>query len=95
MVVGLDHFKEDLITAQGLAMNYPEDHEIAVLHAEALMDLRPWDYWAENGEPNPGIREALASLEAVIKANENHPGACHFFIHAVEKLYRRSLAVMN
>jgi len=70
-----------------LADKYPGDPEIAVLHAESLMDLRPWDYWNEDGSPKPGIAEALASLEKVIAANEKHPGACHFFIHAVEKLY--------
>ncbi len=71
----------------GVAARYPENQEVAVLYAESLMDLRPWDYWAEDGSPNPGIADALASLESVIAVNEKHPGACHFFIHAVEKLY--------
>ncbi|HVQ74643.1 MAG TPA: hypothetical protein VMT79_03785 [Candidatus Binatia bacterium] len=70
-----------------LAARYPDDAEVAVLYAESLMDLRPWDYWAPDGSPNPGIAEALALLEAVIASNEKHPGGCHFFIHAVEKLY--------
>lgn len=66
---------------------FPQDEEAPVLYAEALMDLRPWDYWTEGGDPQPGIRDALASLEHVIEGDEEHPGACHFFIHAVEKLY--------
>ena len=70
-----------------IAARYPENQEVAVLYAESLMDLRPWDYWAEDGSPNPGIADALASLDSVIAVNEKHPGACHFFIHAVEKLY--------
>ena len=70
-----------------VAAQYPDDQEIAVLYAESLMDLRPWDYWAEDGSPNAGIADALTSLESVIAVNEQHPGACHFFIHAVEKLY--------
>ncbi len=70
-----------------LSATYPEDQDIAVLSAESLMDLRPWDYWDEQGNPNPGISEALSKLESVIAKNEKHPGACHFFIHAVEKLY--------
>jgi tetratricopeptide (TPR) repeat protein len=81
----LDQAYADAMAA--LAARYPDDHEIAVLYAESLMDLRPWDYWAEDGSPNPGIAEALTSLEGVIAENEKHPGACHFFIHAVEKLY--------
>ncbi len=71
----------------GVAAQYPDDQEIAVLYAESLMDLRPWDYWAEDGSPNAGIADALTSLESVIAVNEQHPGACHFYIHAVEKLY--------
>ncbi len=70
-----------------LIAQYPDDQEIAVLYAESLMDLRPWDYWTADGSPKPGIADALAALESVIAVNETHPGACHFFIHAVEKLY--------
>ena len=66
---------------------YPDDPEAAVLYAESLMDLRPWDYWTDEGDPQPGIERALAALERVIGEDERHPGACHFFIHAVEKLY--------
>ena len=81
----LDQAYSDAMAA--VAAKYPQDQEVAVLYAESLMDLRPWDYWAEDGSPYPGIAEALASLESVIAVNEKHPGACHFFIHAVEKLY--------
>ncbi|MDX1380206.1 MAG: tetratricopeptide repeat protein [Xanthomonadales bacterium] len=70
-----------------VAAKYPGNHEARVLYAESLMDLRPWDYWAEDGTPNPGIQDALDNLAVVIEADEKHPGACHFWIHAVEKLY--------
>ncbi len=66
-----------------IAAAYPEDLEAATLYAEALMDLSPWYYW-EDGEPRPDTPTILASLERVIEANPNHPGACHFYIHAVE-----------
>jgi tetratricopeptide (TPR) repeat protein len=69
------------------AAQYPDDREIAVLYAESLMDLRPWDYWTAEGEPQEGIAEALALLEGVVAADPRHPGACHFYIHAVEKVY--------
>lgn len=82
------HLDQAYVDAMGaLAAKYPDDPEIAVLYAESLMDLRPWDYWAADGSPNPGIADALTSLESVMAVNEKHPGACHFFIHAVEKLY--------
>jgi tetratricopeptide (TPR) repeat protein len=66
---------------------YPENREAAVLYAEALMDLRPWSYWTRAGEPEPGTTELLAMLERVMAANPGHPGACHFYIHAVEAAY--------
>jgi hypothetical protein len=63
---------------------HPDDLEAATLYAEALMDLSPWDYWTAEGEPRPDTPEMLAQLERVIAANPDHPGANHFYIHAVE-----------
>jgi tetratricopeptide (TPR) repeat protein len=70
-----------------LVVRHPEDLDIAVLYAESLMDLRPWDYWNEQNIPQPGMEAALAHLQRVIEIDENHPGACHFYIHAVEAVY--------
>jgi tetratricopeptide (TPR) repeat protein len=70
-----------------LIVAYPDDLEIRVLHAEAVMDLGPWDYWTEDGEPRPGMEQALNDLLYVQEQDREHPGACHFYIHAVEKLY--------
>lgn len=72
---------------QELAERYPADDEIQTLRAEALMDLRPWDYWTEAGEPKEGMEEALERLKRVVDRSPEHPGACHFYIHAVEKIY--------
>lgn len=70
-----------------LARRYPDDTEIAVLYAESIMDLMPWDYWENDGTPRGGMEEALALLTSVQAADPRHPGGCHFFIHAVEQLY--------
>lgn len=67
-----------------LSTRYPDDLDAAALYAEALMNLRPWNYWTSTGEPYPGTQEIVASLESVIARNPNHPGACHYYIHAVE-----------
>ncbi|HET8760105.1 MAG TPA: hypothetical protein VFN94_03505 [Nitrospiria bacterium] len=67
-----------------VAKRHKNDQDAATLFAEALMDLQPWDYWTANGAPKGHIEEIVATLERVIKANPNHPGACHFYIHAVE-----------
>ena len=63
---------------------YPNDAEVGVLFAEAMMDLRPWNQWTPEGEPNPGTEEVLATLDAVLQLNPRHPFANHLYIHAVE-----------
>ena len=67
-----------------VARQYQSDLEAATLYAEALMDLSPWRYWTREGEPRPDTPEILAQLERVTAANPDHPGANHFYIHAVE-----------
>jgi tetratricopeptide (TPR) repeat protein len=64
--------------------NYPDDPEAGVLFAEAMMDLRPWNQWTPEGQPNPGTEEILATLDAVLKLNPKHPFANHLYIHATE-----------
>lgn len=63
---------------------YPNDPDVGSLFAEAMMDLRPWDQWTLEGQPNPGTDEILATLDAVLKLNPKHPFANHLYIHAVE-----------
>ena len=66
------------------AARYPDDLEGATLYAESLMNLGPWNYWAPDGTPREYTPEMLKQLERVIAASPNHPGANHFYIHAVE-----------
>jgi len=63
---------------------HPRDPEVGVLFAEAMMDLRPWNQWTPEGEPNPGTEEVVATLDAVLKLNPSHPFANHLYIHAIE-----------
>ena len=63
---------------------HPDDLDGRVLFAEALMDTMPWDYWLKDRSPKPETEEAFAALRYVIKHNPDHPGANHFYIHAVE-----------
>jgi tetratricopeptide (TPR) repeat protein len=67
-----------------MAAKYPDDLDAATMFAESLMMLRPWQLWSLEGEPAPGTLELVAVLESVLKRNPNHPGANHFYIHAVE-----------
>lgn len=69
---------------QRVHRQYPTDTDVAVLYAEALMDLRPWDLWSEDGEPRPETPVILDLLENVLAQQASHPGANHLYIHAVE-----------
>ena len=67
-----------------LAARYPQDDDAAVLAADALMNLSPWDYYLPSGAPKANGARALTLLERVLARSPDHAGACHFFIHAVE-----------
>lgn len=67
-----------------VAAKYPDDLDASTLFAEAMMDTTPWNYWEANGSPRPGTEEILTSLEYVLRRNPDHPGANHYYIHAVE-----------
>ena len=63
---------------------HPDDADIGALFAEAMMDLRPWDFWTPEGQAQPGTEEIVATLETVIAKAPDHPLALHLYIHAVE-----------
>lgn len=67
-----------------VANNYPEDNDVQALFAESLMDMMPWDYYEKNGQPKSATKEILAALEGVLQRDPLHPGANHYYIHAVE-----------
>lgn len=69
---------------RALAAKYSEDLDARTIYAESLMDLRPWNYWTRDGKPYAETTEVIAALESVIKANPNHPGALHYWIHLWE-----------
>jgi tetratricopeptide (TPR) repeat protein len=67
-----------------VARRYPDDLDAATIFAESMMDLRPWDLWTPDGKPQPGTEEIVATLESVLARDPHHPGANHYYIHAVE-----------
>ncbi|HET8721293.1 MAG TPA: hypothetical protein VFM24_04655 [Nitrospira sp.] len=79
---GLDRAYADAL--REVAHRYPTDDEIGTLYAEALMDLSPWNYWTPDGKPRTNTPQILSQLERVLASNPKHPGANHFYIHAVE-----------
>ena len=63
---------------------FPNDPDIGALFAESLMNLQPWDLWTKDFQPKGRTLEIVATLERVMELDINHPGANHFYIHAVE-----------
>lgn len=79
------HLDEAYAEAMGKAWAaHPDDPDIGALYAEALMDLQPWDLWTHDGQPKGRTPEIVATLERVLEIAPRHPGANHFYIHAVE-----------
>lgn len=62
----------------------PEDSDAAVMLAEALMDLQPWDYYDEKLQPKGHTAEVVRTLETVMARDPDHAGALHLYVHAVE-----------
>ena len=48
------------------------------------MNLHPWGLWHQDGTPQAGTEEIVATLESVLKRDPNHLGAIHYYIHSVE-----------
>jgi tetratricopeptide (TPR) repeat protein len=68
----------------GVFRRFPQDADVATLYAESLMDVRPWDQWTKDGQPQPGTQEVLEALETARRLKPDHPGALHLTIHALE-----------
>ena len=69
---------------RAVADRYPDDLDARTIHAESLMNLRPWNYWTRDGHPYDETRDIQKALELVLSKNANHPGALHYWIHLWE-----------
>jgi hypothetical protein len=67
---------------QRVAAAYPEDLDAATLYAEALFLLvpRPGSFDLKD----PTVARLVGVLEAALKRDVRHTGACHMYIHTVE-----------
>ena len=66
-----------------------DDHDIAALFAEAIMNRTPWQLWdIKTGKPADGADtlEAIAVLERAMAQPRGmqHPGLLHMYIHLME-----------
>ena len=80
-----------------MVKKYPDDLDAATLFAESGMNLHPWGLWHQDGSPEDGTEEIVATLESVIRREPNHLGAIHYYIHSVEasRSPERALAGAN
>jgi tetratricopeptide (TPR) repeat protein len=85
---GADRAAQDKAYADAMteaARAFPNNDTVQVLFAESLMDLAPWDYWEGGGaRPKHRTAEMVDALERVLERNPTHPGATHYYIHAME-----------
>jgi len=68
---------------------FPHDLGVAVLYADALMNLNPWSLWViETAKPTEGAKtmEIQEILEQALArpGGRKHPGLLHLYIHFME-----------
>jgi tetratricopeptide (TPR) repeat protein len=80
---------------RSVAKRYPHDLDVQTMYAEALMNTNPWKLWNADGTPNPGTEQILDKLRYVLGKNPRHPGANHYYIHAVEASQHPEQAVAS
>lgn len=68
-----------------VAKRFPADDDVQVFFAEALMTANAWKLWTTDGKAAAGTEDIVATLEVVLARNPRHPGANHFYIHAIEE----------
>lgn len=76
---------------------FPDDPDAATLFAESGMNLHPWGMWHDDGSPEEGTEEIVATLESVLQRYPYHLGAIHYYIHSTEasRHPERALAAAN
>jgi len=63
---------------------HPNNIELAVLYADALMLINPRNWYDEAGIEKDGTNEIVTLLSDILEKNPNHPAALHYYIHMVE-----------
>jgi tetratricopeptide (TPR) repeat protein len=76
-----------------VARRFPDDLDVQVLFAEALMDTNAWKLWTIDGKAAPGTGEIRSTLEAALRKNPSHPGANHYYVHTMEASLHPELAL--
>lgn len=67
-----------------LSKQFRDDADVATLYGESMMNLRPWKLYKADGTPAPETGTIVSTLEGVLARTPLHPGANHYYLHAVE-----------
>jgi len=67
-----------------LSERYPDDLDALTIYADSLMIPTRWHWYGADGTPAAGVSAAERALEQVLRRWPQHPGANHYYIHAVE-----------
>jgi tetratricopeptide (TPR) repeat protein len=67
-----------------VARQFPDDLDVQTMFAESLMNVNAWKLWTLDGKANPGTDEIISTLESVLARDPRHPGANHYYVHALE-----------
>lgn len=78
-----------------LSQRFPDDVDVAALYAESMMNLHPWKLYKADGSPEAWTPAIVATLERALRLSERHPGANHYYVHAVEASRTPSRAMMS
>lgn len=70
-----------------MAQDYPDDHEVRLFYALSIMGA------SAGVRDIPAYIESAAHSQSVFYANREHPGAAHYFIHAVDDPVHAPLAL--
>jgi tetratricopeptide (TPR) repeat protein len=70
---------------RGIAARHPDDADVLGLTAEAILDLSPWHWFTNDGQPVGAINDAIAMLEHGLKVDSTNTLVNHLYIHAVEE----------
>jgi hypothetical protein len=80
---------------KAIVNRFSEDLDAATLYAESVLNLNPWHQWTQDGKPLPNTMDAVDTLESVLKRDQLHLGANHYYIHAIEASKYPERALMS
>ncbi len=63
---------------------FPASADATALYVDALMVQHPWDLYYKNYKPKAWTAPIVTTLETMLKKFPKHPGAAHYYIHAIE-----------